>query len=52
MDMLQLTGQQYLMMTNHEIRQKSAAIVIKKFMLKKYREKKREKLEIKSAIII
>jgi len=42
MDMLQLTGQQYLMMTNQQIRQKSAGFVIKKFILKKYREKKRE----------
>lgn len=40
------------MMTNQQIRQRSAGFVIKKFMMKKYREKKREQREIKSTIVI
>jgi hypothetical protein len=40
------------MLSNKEIRQRNAGSMIKKFMLKKYREKKREELETKSAIII
>ena len=51
-DMLETTNQQYLMMTNAQLRERSAGTVIKKFMLKKYREKKRELLELKSAITI
>jgi hypothetical protein len=39
-------------MTNNEIRLRSAGSVIKRFLLRKYREKKRELLEIKSAIVI
>jgi myosin heavy subunit len=51
-DMLALSNQQFLLLSNKEIRQKNAGSLIKKFMLKKYREKKREHLEHKSAIII
>lgn len=40
------------MMTNDEIRLKSAGVIIKKFMLKKYKEKKRQEAEILSAIKI
>jgi hypothetical protein len=51
-DMLALSNQQFLLLSNKEIRQKNAGSVIKRFMLKKYREKKREHLEHRSALII
>jgi hypothetical protein len=51
-DMLALSNQQFLLLSNKEIRQKNAGSVIKRFMLKKYREKKREQLEHRSALII
>ena len=50
--MLALSNQQYLLLSNKEIRQNNAGSMIKKFMIKKYREKKREQLEHRSAIII
>lgn len=40
------------MLTNNELRVRSAGFVIKKFLLKKYREKKHDQLQIKSAIKI
>ena len=52
MDMLRYTGQEYLLMSNEEIRQKAAGIIIKNFVMKKYREKKRQELEQQSAIQI
>jgi hypothetical protein len=47
-----MNGQEYLMMTNNELRLKSAGIVIKKFIVKKYREKKREQKELQAVIKI
>jgi hypothetical protein len=52
MDMLAYTGQQYLMLTNDEIRQRSAGSLIKKFILKKYKEKRQEEQRLKSALLI
>jgi hypothetical protein len=51
-DMLVYTGQEYLMLTNTEIRQRNAARRIKNFMIKRYREKKRKTLHLRSALTI
>lgn len=52
MDMLAYTGDQHLLMTNDELRQRSAGSMIKKFILKKFREKKHEMLRERCAIHI
>lgn len=51
-DMLVYTKQEYLMMSNAELRKRRAALRIKRFIVKKYRETKRRLLEQKSALII
>jgi hypothetical protein len=52
MDMLAYTGQEHLLMTNKELRERSAGFIIKKFILKKFREKKHEELRERSALHI
>lgn len=43
--MLVYTKQEYLMMSNEELRKRHAAKIIKKFMISKHRQKKFEELE-------
>ena len=50
--MLESTNQQHLLLSNNQLRQRSAGTLIKRFMMKKLKEKKREQLEIKSVILI
>jgi hypothetical protein len=50
--MLESTNQQHLLLSNNQLRQRSAGTLIKRFMMKKLKEKKREQLEIKSVIVI
>eukprot|EP00347_Sterkiella_histriomuscorum_P006457 403352701 len=51
-DMLVYTKQEYLMMSNAEIRKRRAGLRIKRFIVQKYRERKKQELEQRSALAI
>ena len=49
-DMLAFTKQEYLLMSNQDLRKRYSGLLIKRFMVKRYRESKRHILEERSAL--